>query len=405
MVNTYLVKDVYFNDIIRDYFNNNPNWIEKKTLPVDLYHANSVIKCNTCKYHNHFSDITAISNKWNLYKNIIDLNGERPYYLPYTKKYTSKDIIYNKNDEIENEIRKYNKWIAKPTNSMRQRGIKIFKSYSVLKDWISNNKKYQEWIIQEYIDNCLLFNKKKFHFRVYGLITSRKKNKYIEGYIYPKGYMMVADKDYNSDEPDKYTSITTSCNNHEFPIKFDKYYGKNLYINKIYPQIQHIFQNVVHSTYHKLKCTNAQCYNLVALDIISDNRLNVHLLECNARIIGMASSDPPGNCLSKQPLLQTPKFKKELMFEILNCVLYKKRDLFDRIIKVNTYKSTIKLYETKYTEVKDEIKKKPCIFDIIRKRKKTVAGCSFLLILIFWLLLVALNHQHVEIQETMVRVI
>ena len=36
--------------------------------------------------------------------------------------------------------------------------------------WVNNNSRYPNWIIQEFISNCLLYDGKKFHLRIYGLV-------------------------------------------------------------------------------------------------------------------------------------------------------------------------------------------------------------------------------------------
>ena len=65
---------------------------------------------------------------------------------------------------------------------------------------------------------------------------------------------------------------------------------------------------------------------MLAYDIIPDINKKVYLMEVNARIIGMAESDPPGNCYSKNPSLQTKEFKMGLMGNMLNIALNKIND-------------------------------------------------------------------------------
>jgi len=57
-----------------------------------------------------------------------------------------------------------------------------------------NRNKRRTYIIQKYIDNPLLINKRKFDIRVFGLFTSI--NGCQKGYFFQDGYLRTASKEF-----------------------------------------------------------------------------------------------------------------------------------------------------------------------------------------------------------------
>jgi hypothetical protein len=339
-MNNYYVNDGYFNNILNTYlknegmYNNRDNKDTKDNNDnVKLFHSNTE-KCSTCEITNNFNDTSPLGNKKKIYDNLTSQLGHIPSYLPETISFTLYDYVklYHKFDN-----RKL--WIVKPEYGMRQQGIFIIKSYDELIKGLQKNKKYNEWVMQEYIDKPLLYNGKKFHFRVYALII--RDSDMFNTYLYPKGYMYVADNKYDItklNNPDIH--ITSSCNNQEFPNKFDIKYGNGTFGRYIMPQMKNIVRETTLVTYNNLICPNEKvknnkCYKMIAFDIIADNTQKLYLMEVNARTIGMASEDIQGNCKSSSPSLQTDEFKKELMDNIMDIVLKDKTDtLFINVLKI-----------------------------------------------------------------------
>jgi hypothetical protein len=339
----YYSNEGYFNKIIDNYFKQNDGWIKvldrnkkcdnKKCDNIEFHHVERQL-CSTCNVSCGFIDTSSLGNKKKLYDNMIEWSKNTSNDISYLpKSYSFTNNNYKKLQKIFTT--KY--WIIKPEHGMRQHGITIINSYPEFVKGIKKYPEYKLWIIQEYINKPLLYNNKKFHFRIYVVLL--KTDDVFETYLYPKGYMYVADDIYNANDVNNIDKhITSSCNNKEFPFEYDKYYGKNDFQNKLKPQIKKIVHDTTDATYKYMMCANVGkgklCYKMIAYDIIADSNKKLHLLEINARVIGMASTDLPGNCKSKNPSLQTVEFKTELMTNILNVALKQnnKDIIFEKVL-------------------------------------------------------------------------
>jgi hypothetical protein len=350
MNNKYYSDDNFFNKIIDEYFNKNGGWIKitdrnntcenNKCKNIAFHHMDQQL-CNTCTVSKGFLDTRQLGNKKLMYENLIKWNtksgNDRKHlsYLPETFSFTQQN--YNK---LKNKFDNNKLWIIKPVQSSYQFGISIVYSYNEFVKALQKYKQVPEWVMQEYIYKPLLYNNKKFHFRVYAILL--RTDDVFETYLYPKGYMYVADEVYKiGDIYDTEKHITTSCNNKEFPIEYDKYYGKNEFKSLILPQIRRIVHDTTKATYKHLMCANTGkgrlCYKMLGYDILPDVNKKLHLIESNTRIIGMASTDYRNSCKSKNPSLQTMEFKTELMTNILNLTLKQNNTnlLFERVLHID----------------------------------------------------------------------
>ena len=70
--------------------------------------------------------------------------------------------------------------------------------------------KYQSFIIQKYIDNPLLINRRKFDFRVFACVTSV--NGSLKGYFYDDGYLRTSCRNFDlSQLDDKFIHLTNDA--------------------------------------------------------------------------------------------------------------------------------------------------------------------------------------------------
>lgn len=177
-----------------------------------------------CNYH--------LSNKKALFYNMrayYEAIKENPYdYLPLTfhiksgtedKEYAKFLEYYNSRDKEVQEIEKQiseadsnekkalqskrikNIWIIKPgENTNRGHGIRVASEISEIEQILNSGEKHvngshKTYIVQQYMDRPLLYNKRKFDIRCYMLITSI--NGYMKGYWYPDGYIRTCSKEFN----------------------------------------------------------------------------------------------------------------------------------------------------------------------------------------------------------------
>ena len=89
-----------------------------------------------------------------------------------------------------------NIWIIKPgENSNRGHGIQVLRDYDEIKKIVSVPSTTQRtYIVQKYIENPLLINRRKFDIRMYGMLTSI--NGLIKGYFYEEGYIRTSSKEF-----------------------------------------------------------------------------------------------------------------------------------------------------------------------------------------------------------------
>eukprot|EP00826_Nyctotherus_ovalis_P044077 TRINITY_DN4725_c0_g2_i2.p1 TRINITY_DN4725_c0_g2~~TRINITY_DN4725_c0_g2_i2.p1 ORF type:complete len:416 (+),score=112.19 TRINITY_DN4725_c0_g2_i2:79-1326(+) len=155
--------------------------------------------------HNHLEFYYNLSNKKELFvtmKLYYETLRENPFdTLPFTFhiKEGTEDKEFQKFVDHFNEIasgKRENIWIIKPgENSNRGNGIQLSKNIEEIKKIIEpSNKTGRTYIIQKYIENPLLINKRKFDIRMFGLMTSV--NGWIKGYFYESGYIRTSSKEF-----------------------------------------------------------------------------------------------------------------------------------------------------------------------------------------------------------------
>lgn len=234
---------------------------------------------------------TNITNKNLLYKELEK--------IPSAKKYLVGNYYVNlKNmnmNKIKNMFQKYGVLIFKPVHGFKGIGIKIFDSFDSFEKYINSKTyknitndmikkiprkditKYYHWVLQEYIDNPMLLDGKKFHIRGYYLVHQEKKYLYDQGRIYP------ATKKYK--KRDYYdTGIHDTHNPGENLVK---YFPKDLKLNKktrdnIQEQMVNLFHLIggidkIFNCYSETK----DCYQVFGFDVMIKDNYQVKIIEIN----------------------------------------------------------------------------------------------------------------------------
>lgn len=320
----YYTSNMYLSNIINDYFNKKKKWKKKKNKKyvnyADLNYTNKDYKCNNCKIINQFDNIDLLGNKIFQYNNFIKFYGIKPYFIPITYKLNISNL-----NNYHKLFHNNKKWIIKPTNSLSRNGIKVVNNLNILKKWITLNNKWDEWLIQEYINNPLLLNGRKFHFRVYVILI--KNNKKIQIFMYHKGFMYTANTKYNN-SIDNNTTLSGENNKNNiylFPDDFIKHFGVISYYKYIIPQFKKIIKRCIYPVIDTIQCPNKninnyKCFKLLGFDILIDKNYKLYLAEINARNISYKY--PPKN------------FLNIFYSNVLNLILKKKRKNFIFIAQI-----------------------------------------------------------------------
>ena len=191
-------------------------------------------------------------------------------------------------------------WIYKPVAGFAGRDIEIFESFKQFDDYIHDfidkytpvwndpkNKSRQasqsNWVLQEYIDKPLLFEKKKFHIRPI-FLYQKKDNKKI-GYMLNKIFVAHAMENFKLDDfgnPHIHDTHFkwTSTGRIFFQDDFVKLGILNKSeVKKIEEQVRDLADNVFNLMNSRCYSENKECYETFGMDIMIDTSLTIKLLE------------------------------------------------------------------------------------------------------------------------------
>jgi hypothetical protein len=245
---------------------------------------------NNFTFNNNFIKDKLIFRKDILHKLVREDNPK------FFKKYFMNQITIEKESNINKFIKNNKIYIVKPIPGSGGFGVKIFKNSKKIKNYIGakefSNKekikfqkdKIEKWVIQEYIDNPLLIDAKKFHIRVMLLNLNKLNHKYY--YLYDNYLIYPATKKYN-----KNTLNMNIHNSHGSGFSKEElmYYYKEY--NKIDIKIrEHIKKQIIEVCCYLKKFFNYYCFNetkncyqYIGLDIMVTNKYEVKCIEINER--------------------------------------------------------------------------------------------------------------------------
>lgn len=177
------------------------------------------------------------------------------------------------------------KFILK-NHKQRQEGLKMGNSLKLVEKAIKT-KKYN--LVQDYLNNPFLLNKRKVNLRYYLVIICRKGK--VEGYIYRDGFVYYTPEffDYNSIDPKK--NITTGYIDRQVYVEnplttqdFRDYIGKrkaryfdNIVRKKFYLMVNALKNNICRIN----KYPNSTLFQLFGADIAPSDKLDAHFMEIN----------------------------------------------------------------------------------------------------------------------------
>jgi len=183
------------------------------------------------------------------------------------------------------------KWILKPKNSSRGRGIEVVRD---LAD-VPLDKKF---MVQDYLDNPHLINERKYVLRLYVLISSVEP---LQVYLYDEGFAKLASDPYDLDDLDNpfahLTNPDINALNDEAdaPVVFINLGEYKKWLREqghddvaLFDKVRDLVtitsisvrENMRNRT-NNINATTNGCYELMGYDCFISNDLKPYLLECN----------------------------------------------------------------------------------------------------------------------------
>jgi hypothetical protein len=298
---SYFSKNAFFNDIIDEYYQNDPDcrWIKHETphnysdvCDIDFHHQNKILDCRIIS---QIDGVELLGNKKHQYR-LMELGKPNSIgdYIPRTYIFNTQTIrnlapVFKKSR---------GKFIVKPDNSLCRQGITIITRYNQLYNYINKSVLRGDWILQDYVEHPLLYNNRKFHFRIYALLVRDSKD--LKVYIYNKSFMYFANNKYkiNTVDNESHLSGESSPDNVKvYPEDFAGYFGDQ-YLMVINEQFRKIVMNTIEPSAIYLKCSNDRipghkAFKLIGYDILIDKYNKCYLAEINVRQISL-KYPPPG---------------------------------------------------------------------------------------------------------------
>ena len=314
-----------YNQIIKSKLYTNTNLIWKLLDKDKMYPL--LRKLNKYQRYNHFPICWQLGRKDNLYINYLKMQKrfkDDYNYMPF------KYILPQDRDTVQEIMKEYNIfnikeiYIVKPLASTHGKGVRILTDSTTVPT---------KGILEKYIYNPHLINRRKYYMRIYVLVTGFRPLKI---YIYDNGIIRFCSEKYTTDAEklnNNYIHITNYSVNKaldilrkgekeiDFEIKWSLLALKGYFLEKkinfepIWKRIKDIAIKTILSVFDlstpalkSFKLTSCNLFELYGLDIILDNQLNPWLLECNI--------NPSLNC----DMDVDTKVKSKLITDILNII-------------------------------------------------------------------------------------
>ena len=274
--------------------------------------------CSDFKMHNKIEHNFHLSNKKGLFFNMkiyYEAIGRDIFeVLPVTFHIKhSEDQNFIEFEKCFNDFAKQtdefgkniaNLWIVKPgENSNRGSGISICNTLDQIKLEIKNNQMLSTgphtFIIQKYLENPFLVNKRKFDIRCYALVTCY--NGVLQAYYFTEGYLRTTSKNFTLLATNKFVHLTNDAvqkysedygkfengnkmSYTDFQRYLDSHYTDHIvnFLEEVVPEIKEIIADTIKAVYFKLDPNRrAHTFELFGYDFLLDSELRPWLLEVN----------------------------------------------------------------------------------------------------------------------------
>ena len=259
------------------------------------------------------------NNMWKLLEDKYNRNNAQKI-MPETW------ILSNNNHmkKFKSEFNANNMYIMKK-NIQRKKGLLLTNNLNE----IINNEDSKFRIVQKYMKNTFMINRRKINLRIYLLIII--KNNKLHSYFYKNGKCIYTNKDYNNtnDLEENITSLNLDLDIYE-KNPFDlfellNYLGNEKYlklINNIKFNLKKL-EDCYRDILLKLNKNNNTYFQLFGLDYIFDNDFNVYLLELN--------KGPDMTCKNDKDCLLKYRVYEDL-FDKVKLIESNKKNMYEKII-------------------------------------------------------------------------
>ena len=260
------------------------------------------------------------NNLWKLLENKYDRSNAKQI-MPETWILSNKKQM----ELFKNNFSEKNMYIMKK-NLQRKEGLLLTNN---LEEIINNNdKKFR--IVQKYMRNTYMINKRKVNLRIYLLIIY--KNNKLTSYYYKNGKCIYTNKDYTGSNKleENITSLNLDLNIYE-KNPFDlfelvNYMDKKKYVILIenikynLKKLEIMYRSII-SNLNKNNNKNVH-FQLFGLDYIFDNDLNVYLLELN--------KGPDMTSKNDKDYVLKYRIYEDLLNKV-GIIKYNKKNMFEKI--------------------------------------------------------------------------
>ncbi|MCL7942615.1 amylase [Marinobacter sp. ATCH36] len=249
---------------------------------------------------NHIPGNNALTVKSRLYQSLLTLRdrvslqdngytglGDRLKFFP--RVYSMPGDYHAFQQEALDEPSK--RWILKPKNAARGKGIQLVKDPA-------NVPMDSSWMVQEYIENPHTMHGRKYVLRLYVAVTSVEP---LRVYLYRQGFAKLASAPYDEENADNPYSYLTNPDvnalnlDADVPVEFvdlDRYrawlreqgHDDGALFDRVEDIVALTCLSAVESMRERARAIGADtrgCYELLGIDCLVDDKLKPWVLECN----------------------------------------------------------------------------------------------------------------------------
>jgi hypothetical protein len=208
-----------------------------------------------------------IASKLALWRLLLEEYGSNASkYMPTTHLLEDKNDIQKFPEHFrQNKLKNSNQMYVLKNYAQRQEGIKLTRNL----DEIMNGLKKGWYLVQDYVYNPFIIDKRKINFRYYLLIICRNNN--IEGYIHKNGFVYYTPEFYDPNDMDFKKHITTGYIDRAVydknPLTLQDFRN---YLNDIQLNLSTTWDNSVNNLMNKTM-------NAISKKICKNNKLNNHV--------------------------------------------------------------------------------------------------------------------------------